>query len=102
MVTKRRNRRCQQCGWCCRSLILDCNQADARREPRIAKECKELKPDEYGRHWDLNDSCKKYACHFLTKEGLCEIHRSKPLMCRRFAPNTDARCQHTTCEKGAD
>ena len=101
-TTKRRNRRCQQCGSCCRELILDCNIADVKREPRIASECTEMLRDEWTgeRMWNLNDLCKKCVCHFLTAEGRCEIHQTKPGMCRAFTPNTDGRCRHTTVKRG--
>jgi len=75
-----------RCGDCCRNLILEADLRDAAREPRIARECRPIKGfgDEV-EGYSLNDRSNGLACHFLNAQtNLCEIHNTRPLMCRVF------------------
>jgi Fe-S-cluster containining protein len=91
---------CQQCGDCCRSLIVEAGPLDALREPRIARRGHllagrnddPLEPQEWA--WSL--SCGT-ACPFLRPDNTCEIYATRPDACVGFVPG-ESRCRHAVAQ----
>lgn len=82
---------CQQCGECCRSLILEATDLDALREVRIFTECEPvLGMDEFG--FLLNRTGGQTSeCVFLRNGNHCDIYPTRPNCCVQFGPD-DERC----------
>lgn len=89
---------CDQCGACCRHLIIECEHADALREPRIAAEAKLM--DGHGKiplvdaAWRLNGekTDNGFPCVFLGADNRCGIHATRPHVCVNFQAGSD-QCQ---------
>ena len=83
-------KRCQQCGSCCRHLIVDVDVLDVIREPRIAEQGElldgrgKLEPDEW--MWSL--VCVK-PCPFLGADNRCAIYPTRPEVCLACRPGGD-------------
>ena len=90
---------CQQCGACCRHLIVEAQVLDVLREPLIAERgiCLDgrgrLPPDEWA--WSL---AAGEACPFLTAENLCSIYPTRPNECVAFKPGSDQCCRARAAE----
>jgi hypothetical protein len=80
-----------RCGRCCEAMILEANSFDVRREPKIAQRADPITeggtiPLEVA-DWFLNGPGG--PCVFFHRDpdngqGVCEIHATRPLMCRLF------------------
>ena len=83
-------KRCQQCGSCCRHLIVDVDVLDVIREPRIAEQGElldgrgALEPDQW--MWSL--ACAM-PCPFLGEANRCTIYSTRPEACLAFCPGGD-------------
>lgn len=79
---------CLKCGACCRNLIIEAEQLDVMREPRIAAECRKLDgngtiPEEDVK-WCLAPRIvdgKMCGCPFLTPANQCGIYPTRPNVC---------------------
>ncbi len=80
------NKKCRQCGACCRRLIIEIEHLDVVREPRLLKAAHLL--DGHGKMTFENDFQKQYLlacgerkpCPFL-KDNKCEIYPTRPNVC---------------------
>ena len=83
---------CCRCGECCRTLILEASELDARREPKIKERGLPLRgfgDEPVG--YSLNTG-PDYCCVFLDQAtNLCSIYATRPLMCRLFDCDKDPR-----------
>lgn len=97
---------CLRCGVCCRHLIVEADQLDALREPRIAEVCNLPQPPADCCEVDDNEdpvsedvwhgkvailSPRRTAdgtlagCPFLDVASLCTIYPTRPNVCVAFA-----------------
>lgn len=86
---------CDQCGACCRKLILEADHLDAIREPRIQAEGRLLdgkgKIDFDEAEWGLNNP-DGMACVFLNEDNSCGIYNTRPSECVSFQAGSE-QCQ---------
>ena len=77
---------CENCGACCRSFPIFASEADARLEPRIRKETKQLPEHLAGddKVFQLHPLPFQTRCAFLQDDQLCRIYATRPQVCRRF------------------
>lgn len=81
-----------RCGNCCRSLLIEVSELDARCEPKIRKRGSPIYQDPRltasgtrERIGYMLNSKKDGACVFLDrKTNLCTIYETRPLICRLF------------------
>ncbi len=75
-----------RCGKCCRELIIEVSELDARREPKIRERgspIKGINDEPVG--YLLNSKYGDHHCVFLDKNtNLCTIYSTRPLICRLF------------------
>jgi Fe-S-cluster containining protein len=86
--------KCNKCGYCCQTLILEASYEDGKREPRIFTEGMMLNLDDplEERLWSLNGT-QEFPCIYLDlKTNRCTIYKTRPQMCRDFEAGNDARC----------
>lgn len=85
---------CDQCGACCRTMLVDVFDEDLLREPRIAPEMMVLKdPGLDGEIGYLN--CLKHrGCPFLDDENRCGIYPTRPVTCVLFEAGSE-QCQES-------
>lgn len=84
------NFECDNCGACCRSLIVEAQHYDAKREPRLVQLVgEEQAKSSFG--FTLYDTVRK-CCPFLTDENKCDIYPTRPVVCVLVEPG-DAKCQ---------
>jgi Fe-S-cluster containining protein len=90
---------CDQCGACCRTLIVEAYWHDAMREPRLLSVARctmaELRSEE--RCIVLYDS-QTLACPFLA-DNSCSIYPTRPLDCVCVEAG-DAKCQQARSMAG--
>lgn len=91
--------RCDQCGACCRNMIIDVSFVDALREPRIAEVCDPLKDvDGY-----IMACGPTHPCPFdvPNRQGgsACSIYPTRPHVCVVFQPGSK-RCQERRNDSG--
>src|SRR4051794_11079098 len=88
------------CGGCCRSLLIEVELEDAKREPRIAERGSPIyAPPELTKSGEreiegylLNGKENDYACVFLDREtNLCGIYETRPLACRLYDCDKEGR-----------
>lgn len=97
---------CDQCGACCRKLIVEIDYIDIQREPRLREVTKpfRISPDEC--FLDDNDqpienpdtymagamlACAN-PCPMIGADNLCTIYPSRPNVCVAFAAGSE-QCQ---------
>lgn len=97
-----RNFACDNCGACCRKLILETTYTDARREPRLYQLASPLLDHEKFRDgsqtiypWDGERHC----CTFLDADNRCTIYATRPHACVFVEPG-DAKCQQAREAEG--
>jgi Fe-S-cluster containining protein len=85
---------CDLCGGCCRTFPIFASESDARREPRIALEGKELAPHLQTPDWKLQLYPLPFheTCCFLETDNRCTIYETRPDVCRRFEAGSE-QCQ---------
>ncbi|MCE9529835.1 MAG: YkgJ family cysteine cluster protein [Planctomycetes bacterium] len=85
---------CDGCGACCRTFPIFASADDAEREPRIAREGRELATHLRTADWrfQLYPLPFRETCGFLDSENRCEIYDSRPDVCRRFEAGSP-QCQ---------
>ena len=88
---------CDNCGACCRSLIVEAYDYDARREPRLYEIGRGRGLDRQklrdGEHCIMLYDPETKACPFLDGEtNLCGIYATRPVACVMVEPG-DAKCQ---------
>ncbi len=92
---------CDCCGACCGSYFIFASAEDARREPRIIAEARQLPASqatpEYQYH--LYPLPFLEACGFLGEDRRCSIYETRPDVCRQFAAG-DHQCQLARERKG--
>lgn len=90
-----RNFECDNCGACCRKLIVEATYQDAQREPRlyqIASQNLKHEPFRQGEQCINVYDAEKRSCHFLDAENKCGIYPTRPHECVNVEPG-DAKCQ---------
>lgn len=98
---------CDQCGACCKTLIVEADVQDVIREPRIL-EVQEGWGENGERRMSLAEMLLDddkvvllaccHPCGFL-KENKCSIYDTRPGDCRRFEAGSPA-CQEARAEIG--
>ncbi len=85
---------CDGCGACCRTFSIFVSERDVRREPRIAIEGRRLPLHLADGPWVLRLFPAPFldSCPFLDGMDRCEIHDSRPEVCRELEAG-DAQCQ---------
>src|SRR6185295_11993889 len=76
---------CTKCGNCCRSLMINVDDADATR---LSNHLKLDKGDFYSRYIERSSQgslavMNKIPCHFLN-ENKCTVYEARPNECREF------------------
>jgi len=94
------NFRCDNCGACCKVLIVEADFIDAQREPRLYEiftgDKDKLREGEHCVHvYDV----EKRQCHFLDENCHCSIYSTRPNECVSVEPG-DAKCQQARHMKG--
>lgn len=83
---------CDQCGACCQALIVEADEIDVRREPKLLEY---LVGDRDRLRQGLVSitlfSAETKSCPFLCG-GRCSIYQTRPLECVAVEPG-DAKCQ---------
>ena len=94
---------CDLCGACCRTWRILVSEEDARREPRIRAESKELHEHQATVLWRFQLFPLPFheSCCFLdvVHENRCDIYATRPRVCRDFAAGSQ-RCQEARKEQG--
>ncbi len=94
--------KCDNCGACCRSLIVEAHYYDAMREPKLYQLDPEIdreKLREGDRCLVLHDR-ERRCCPFLEdSSNLCTIYETRPVACVLVEPG-DAKCQQARKMKG--
>lgn len=85
--------KCDNCGACCKSLIVEADYLDVQREPRLYQiftgDKAKLRSREHVVHlYDLETR----QCPFLDESCKCEIYNTRPNECVLVEPG-DAKCQ---------
>lgn len=88
------NFECDLCGGCCRTFPIFASESDAQREPRIAKEGKNLAEHLRTADWRIQLYPLPFheRCVFLDVDNRCEIYATHPNVCRRFEAGSE-QCQ---------
>ncbi len=87
---------CDQCGACCRHLILEADHCDAIREPRIQTEGRLL--DGHGKiefeeaAWSLMNKGAPHDCVFVNEDNTCGVYQTRPDMCVSLQAGSE-QCQ---------
>lgn len=86
---------CDNCGACCRKLIVEPTYVDAMREPRLFQlaspnlDLQKFRDGEHTIHlWDTERHC----CPLLDAQNRCTIYATRPQQCVVVEPG-DAKCQ---------
>lgn len=99
---------CDKCGACCKgSLIVEADEIDVMREPRLIQADRHYAPlgvpktlellrTDFGRAVII--SCG-HACPFLGEDNLCSIHPTRPNVCVAFEAG-DEQCQASRAAEG--
>lgn len=92
---------CDGCAACCRTRPVLVSEADARREPRIAREGRRLAEHLETPEWvfRLHPLPFQKACCFLGEGDRCAIYASRPTVCREFEPGSPD-CQEVRSRVG--
>ncbi len=95
---------CDNCGACCRQLIVEVTYLDALREPRLrdlAPQAIDAEKFRYGEH--CIHPWRDGACVFLEAQGedkfFCGIYPTRPNECVAVEPG-DAKCQQARVAEG--
>lgn len=77
---------CNGCGACCRTFPILVSIGDARREPRIVREARQLPEWQRSEEWEyqLHPLPFLLACPFLAADNQCSVYATRPDPCRRF------------------
>jgi Fe-S-cluster containining protein len=92
---------CDQCGLCCRHLLVEASAVDVLREPRIEIE----RPlGKRAKSLSILDACWLLAgpgmpCPFLNADNKCGIYPTRPGTCVAFMSGS-AKCQELRAEHG--
>lgn len=85
------DKKCHGCGLCCKSLIIEADEIDAEREPRIAAECPPIRDSMDGPMWMVAVG-QSAPCPFLLGDNVCSIYPTRPNECVAF-PAGGEKCQ---------
>jgi len=83
---------CDQCGMCCKNMLLEASYLDVLREPRIAERTdnsRDVSLHVLDHTWVLNT---RGGCTFLGDDNRCEIYETRPNCCVEFMAGS-VRCQ---------
>lgn len=94
---------CDNCGACCRSLIVEADYLDAMREPRLYEVAPDIDHAKFraGEHCIMLWDTAKKSCPFLVEQPVdgegpdaqvCGIYQTRPRDCVGVEPG-DAKCQ---------
>ena len=93
---------CDKCGACCKgNLIVEADEIDVMREPRLIEADRHYAPlgvlrNDMGRAVII--SCGE-ACPFLGADNFCSIHPTRPNVCVAFEAG-DKQCQEARAAEG--
>lgn len=92
--------RCDNCGACCKVLIVEADYLDVQREPRLYEifTGDKLKLHD-GEHAVMLYDLEKRQCPFLDESCHCSIYATRPNECVSVEPG-DAKCQQARHMKG--
>lgn len=93
---------CDQCGACCRKLIVEIVEADVVREPRLREVARPIRKAAYVMFGDEEPpdymlTCGK-PCPMLNGNQ-CSIHDTKPHVCAAFSAGSE-QCQDARAADG--
>ena len=89
---------CDKCGACCKRLIVECDELDLMREPKLQSADRYYKDTTYDQALTvLQEGLDKAivicgACPFLDWENLCSIYPTRPNACVAMQAG-DEQCQ---------
>jgi hypothetical protein len=97
---KEENFECDKCGACCQHLLIEIEQLDLIREPRLIPMCRPLRRDPDDPDRDpievvpgFQDGAKlNRPCPMLGPDKLCQIYSSRPNICVGFMAGS-LQCQ---------
>jgi Fe-S-cluster containining protein len=109
---------CDRCGACCREIIVEVQELDVVREPRLAAVAELMDGRgkvEFESHWErtyLLACGHTHPCPLLGPDNLCGVYPTRPNVCVAFEAGTDL-CQQArgmaglsplapTCSEGAE
>jgi Fe-S-cluster containining protein len=103
--------KCIKCGQCCHQLSATFTIEDLNREPRLREVAVPIQKvgnvklraymAEKGMPWAVNKPSKGAPCPFLGSDNLCNIHDTRPQICRDYPQ--ESRCikeMQELCLKG--
>ncbi len=94
------NFRCDNCGACCKQLIVEGSRIDAEREPKLYSIFTGDKAKlRTGEHCVMLWDSKRGCCPFLNAENHCDIYHTRPNECVAVEPG-DAKCQQARHMQG--
>ncbi len=85
---------CDQCGACCRRLIIEIDHIDVVREPRLLEAAEPFRLMDYETEWDqqyLLACGSDHPCKMLDGNR-CSIYPTRPNCCVGFEAGSD-QCQ---------
>lgn len=95
------NFRCDNCGACCKLLLVEAGYIDAQREPRLYQIGKPVDKAKLrdGEHCIILWDNTKGGCPFLNESNHCDIYHTRPNECVAVEPG-DAKCQQARYMQG--
>ena len=87
---------CDQCGECCRSLIIEVTERDVEREPALLPVVTPFRPEFRDPLYGML-ACGK-PCPMLAGNA-CSIYATRPDVCKEFEPG-DEQCQEARARVG--
>jgi len=91
--------RCDGCGACCRSKLVDVYEVDILREPRIAQQMMALREAGFDGEVGYLNCIGNGGCAFLNDENCCSIYPTRPSICVLYEPGDDD-CQQCRRDAG--
>lgn len=94
------NFRCDNCGACCKQLIVEAGRIDAEREPKLYSIFTGDKAKlRTGEHCVMLWDSKRGCCPFLNESNHCDIYHTRPNECVAVEAG-DAKCQQARYMQG--
>lgn len=92
---------CDCCGACCQTFPVLVSISDARREPRIKEEARQLPEWQrtLEREFMLHPLPFLESCCFLQSDNRCSVYETRPSVCRVFAAGSE-ECEEARRRKG--
>ena len=81
--------RCDGCGACCRSKLVDVYEVDVLRDSRIAQQMSPLREPGFDGEIGYLNCVSRGGCAFLDDESCCSIYPTRPTVCVLFEPGDE-------------